>query len=160
MKLAAAAAAVGDIAVGLAAQSLLEGHNLLLVCSGQLRARVVVSMNRASGTWVCLCHSGPAVEIGIEILTENSFGAAVGCSSPFLRGCESVTRCSSSGFVSAKVDVVSWPGARSLVLRRAAGCDSANGCSSAMSLVGPFDHHLCPFRLPSAVVPSSSHRSS
>lgn len=30
----AAAAAVGDIAVELAAQSLLEVHNLLLVCSG------------------------------------------------------------------------------------------------------------------------------
>lgn len=116
-------------------------------------------MNRASGTWVCLCHSGPAVEIGIEIWTANSFAAAVGCSFPFLRGCEIVTRCSSSGFVSARVDVVWWPGARSLALRRAAGCYSATGCSSAMSLVGLFAHHLCPFRLLSAVVPSSSHRS-
>lgn len=40
------------------------------------------------------------------MLTENSFAAAVGCSFLFLRGCEIVTRCSSSGFVSARVDVV------------------------------------------------------
>lgn len=72
MRLAAEAAAAvvaagDDIAVGLAARSLFGGHNLLLACFELLRALVVVSMNRASGTWVCLCHSGHAVEIAIEI---------------------------------------------------------------------------------------------
>lgn len=65
-----------------------------------------MSMNRASGTWVCPCHSGHAVETATEMQSENSFAAGVGCSFLFLRGCEIETHCSSFGFASAKADVV------------------------------------------------------
>lgn len=112
MRLAAAVAAAvavgGDIAVGLAAQSLFEGHSLLLAWFGEPGALVVVSMSRAIGTWACVCHSGPAVETGIEMLSVNSFAAVVGCSFLFFRGYEIATRCSSScsGFASARVDAV------------------------------------------------------
>lgn len=113
MRPAAAEAAVGAEAgdstvVGLAAQSLLEGHILLPVCLRWLRALVVVSMNRASGTvtLVCLCHSDPAVETAIERQNENNSVAAVGYSSLSLRGCEIVMRYSSFGFASARADVV------------------------------------------------------
>lgn len=95
-----------EIAVGLAAQILFGGHNLVLACFERSRAQVAVSTNRASGNWVYLCHSGHAVGTATEMQSENSFAAGVDCSFLFLRGCEIVTHCSSFGFASARADVV------------------------------------------------------
>lgn len=88
----------------------------------------------------------------------NSFAVAVDCGFPFSRGCEIVTRCSSSGFASARGDVSWWPAVTSLAVTSGGGWDSGTDCLSVKSLVDPFAHHHCPS--PSAVLPSFSHKNS
>lgn len=75
----------------------------------------------------------------------NSFAVVVGCGFLSSRGCEIVTRCSSSDCASARGDVSWWPAVRSLALMSGGGWDSGTDCLSAKSLVDPFAHHHCPF---------------
>lgn len=159
---AAAADAAADMVANLAAQSLLTARSPLHARFWRRRVLAVGSMSRVNVTSACLYHSGRGeeTETGNEMRSESSFAAAVGCGFLFVRGWETVTRCSSSGFASATAGVFWWPDVTSLVLTSASGWDSGTDCLSAKSLAGPFALHLGPSRLPCTVVPSSSHKSS